>query len=153
MSLFMTMLGSTLKCHLVQGFLFVFCLFFTWYPFMNTRGNVKTWTSLTEGLVSLSVYAESLKLLSDALKGGDGCLVTKSCLICEPIHCSLLVSSVCGISKARILEWVTISSSRGSSWPRDRAHVGRPCIAGRFFTTEPPGKPSLKGWWSLTNKE
>lgn len=73
MSLFMTMLGSTLKSHLVQGFLFFVCLFFTWYPFMNTRGNVKTWTSLTEGLVSLSVYAESLKLLSDALKGGGGC--------------------------------------------------------------------------------
>ena len=29
--------------------------------------------------------------------------------------------------------------SRGSSWPWDRAHVS--CIAGRFLTTEPPGKP------------
>ena len=82
---------------------------------MNTRGNVKTWTLLTEGLVSLSVYAESLKLLSDTLKGGSCCLVTKLCLFCEPVGYSLPVSSVHGISKARILDWVTIFSSRGSA--------------------------------------
>ena len=41
----------------------------------------------------------------------------------------------------RILEQVAISFSRGSSQPRDRVHVS--CITGRFFTTEPPGKPIL----------
>ena len=35
-------------------------------------------------------------------------------------------------------------SSRGSSWPRDRTHIS--CIAGRFFTTEPPGKPNSVVW-------
>ena len=46
-------------------------------------------------------------------------------------------------SKARILEWVAIPSPQGSSWPRDGNHgISCPfCIAGRFFTTEPPGKP------------
>ena len=39
-------------------------------------------------------------------------------------------SSVHGILQARILEWVAIPFSRGSSWPTDRTHV--PCIAGRF---------------------
>ena len=48
-------------------------------------------------------------------------------------------SSVHGIFQARTLEWVAISFSRGSSWPRDWTHVS--CIAGGFFTTEPPGKP------------
>ena len=38
-----------------------------------------------------------------------------------------------GISQARILEWVAISSSRGSSQPRDGTHVS--CIAGGFFTS------------------
>ena len=38
-----------------------------------------------------------------------------------------------GILKPRILEWVAIPFSRGSSWPRDRTWVSR--IAGRFFTT------------------
>ena len=40
--------------------------------------------------------------------------------------------SVHVISQARILEWVTISFSRGSSWPRDQIQVS--CIAWRFFT-------------------
>ena len=40
---------------------------------------------------------------------------------------------------ARILEWVAISFSRGSSWSRDQTCVS--CIAGRFFTTEAPGTP------------
>ena len=48
-------------------------------------------------------------------------------------------SSAHGILQARILEWVAISSCRGSSQPRDRTCVS--CIAGKFLTTEPPGKP------------
>ena len=40
---------------------------------------------------------------------------------------------------ARILKWVVTPSSRVSSWPRNQACVS--CIAGRFFTKEPPGKP------------
>ena len=39
--------------------------------------------------------------------------------------------SVHGISQARIVEWVAISFSRGSSWPRDQTRVTY--IAGRFF--------------------
>ena len=48
-------------------------------------------------------------------------LVTQSCLtLCDPMDCSPLGCSVHGIFQARILEWVAISSSRGSSQPRDR---------------------------------
>ena len=44
-------------------------------------------------------------------------------------------SSVHGTFQARILDWVPISSSRGSSWPRDLTHTSCvSCIAGRFFT-------------------
>ena len=39
----------------------------------------------------------------------------------------------------RILEWVAISFSKRSSRPRDWTHVS--CMEGRFFTTDPPGKP------------
>ena len=52
---------------------------------------------------------------------------------------SLSGSSVHDIYQVRILDWVAISSSSGSSRPRDRIHVS--CLTGRFFTTEPPGKP------------
>ena len=50
----------------------------------------------------------------------------------DPVDCSLPGSSVHGILQARILEWVAISFSRGSSWPRDQTQVS--CIAGSFFT-------------------
>ena len=39
------------------------------------------------------------------------------------MDCSLPVFSVHGISQARILAWVAISSCRGSSWPRDQTHI------------------------------
>ena len=42
-----------------------------------------------------------------------------------------LSSSIHGILQARIREWVAISFSRGSSWPRDQTQVSR--IAGRHF--------------------
>ena len=46
-------------------------------------------------------------------------LVAKLCLpLCDPMDCSLPGSSVHGISQAKILEWVAISFSRGSSQPR-----------------------------------
>ena len=49
-----------------------------------------------------------------------------------------------GVSQARILEWVVMPSSRGSSQPRDRNCTScDSCIASRFFTAEPPGKPHV----------
>ena len=52
------------------------------------------------------------------------CSVTQLCpTLCDLTDCSLPGSSVHGILQARILEWVAISSFRGSSWPRDWAHV------------------------------
>ena len=60
-------------------------------------------------------------------------LVTQSCLtLCDPMGCSPPGSSVHGILQTRILEWVAIPFSRGSSQTRDRIQV--PCITGRFFT-------------------
>ena len=53
--------------------------------------------------------------------------------LCNPMDCSPPGSSVHGILQARILEWVAMPSSRGSSRPRDRIQVSS--IAGRFFTT------------------
>ena len=50
--------------------------------------------------------------------------VTQSCLtLCDPMDCSPRGSSVHGILLARILKWVAIPFSRGSSQPRGRTHV------------------------------
>ena len=68
--------------------------------------------------------------------------VAQSCpTLCNHMNYILPVSSVRGILQARILEWVATSSSRGSSWPWDRACIS--CIGRWFFTIEPPGKPNL----------
>ena len=55
---------------------------------------------------------------------------------------SLLASFVHGILQARILEWVAMPFSRGSSQPRGLTQVSH--IAGRLFIAEPLGKPKLK---------
>ena len=70
-------------------------------------------------------------------------LAAQSCpTLCDPTDCSPPGSSVHGVFQARILGWVAISSSRGSSQLRDQTHVSCvSCIGGRFFTTVPPGKP------------
>ena len=52
--------------------------------------------------------------------------------LCDPMDCSPPGSSVHGILQARIVDWVTISFSRGSSQPRDQTQVS--CTAGRHFT-------------------
>ena len=52
--------------------------------------------------------------------------------LCHPMDCSPPGSSVLGILQARILEWVAIFFSRGSSLSRERTQVS--CIAGRFVT-------------------
>jgi len=59
-------------------------------------------------------------------------IVAQSCLtLCDPMDCSLPGSSFHGILQARVLEWVAISFSRGSSQPRDGTQVSR--IPGRHF--------------------
>ena len=68
------------------------------------------------------------------------CSVSQSCpTLCDPMDCSLPGSSVHGVSKARILEWIAISSSRGSSHPGIKPRSSE--WAGSFFTTKLPGKP------------
>ena len=56
-----------------------------------------------------------------------------------PTLCDCTLSSVHGILQARMLKWVCVPSSRGSSQPRDR--ICGSCIAGGFSTPGPPGKP------------
>ena len=80
------------------------------------------------------------------------CPVTQSCLtLCDPMDRSPPGCSVHGILQARIHRRLAIFSSRGS--PPSSA------LAGRFFTAEPPGKPSvdtdkliLKFIWKEMNK-
>ena len=73
------------------------------------------------------------------------CAHSLSCVqLCDPTDCSLSGSSVHGISQARILEWVAISSSRDLPDPGIKpVSPASPALAGRFLTTEPQGSPHL----------
>ena len=71
--------------------------------------------------------------VSEAVLREVSLLVAQSCLtLCNPMDCSSPSSSVHGNLQARILEWVAIPFSRGSSQPRDWTQVSS--NAGRFFT-------------------
>ena len=70
------------------------------------------------------------------------CLVAQSRLtLCDPMDCSPQGSSVHGILQARILEWVVIPFSRGTSQPRDRTQS--PILQADSLPSEPQGKPHV----------
>ena len=91
------------------------------------------------------------------------CAQSLSCVrLCNPMNHCPPDFSVHGILQARILEWVAISSSRGSSWPRDRIHISYVSCLSRqvffcffvfflFLPLGPPGKPILlyTNWFYL----
>ena len=79
----------------------------------------------------------------EALPGESKSEVAQSCpTLCDPMDCSLQRSSVRGIIQARVLEWVAISFSRGSSQPRDQTWVSH--TAGRHFTIWATGSKQEK---------
>ena len=81
--------------------------------------------------------------------------VAQSCpTLSNPMDCSLPGSSIHGIFQARVLEWVAISFSRGSSQPRDQTRISCVSCIGRQIpylgSPEEPGKEQrerLKATW------
>ena len=72
------------------------------------------------------------------------CLVGQSYpTLCDPMGCSWPGSPVHGILQARILEWVAMSSSRGSSQPGIESRS--PVLKADSLPSEPPGKPKNTG--------
>ena len=70
------------------------------------------------------------------------CVCAQLCpTLCDPIDSSLPGSSDHGIFQARILEWVAISSNKGSSQPRDWTQVS--CITNGFFTPWAMGEAQM----------
>ena len=91
------------------------------------------------GLKPLSL-ALAGRFLSTETPGNTLCYHARSLWscssLCDPLGCSPPGSSVHGVFQARILEWVAMPSSRGSSCPGDRTTLlTSPALAGGFFTT------------------
>ena len=75
---------------------------------------------------------------------------TQSCpTLRDSMDCSLPGSSLLGTFQARILEWVAISSFRGSSWPRDQTHVSWVFCIGRRILCHLSCPGSSDYAWSL----
>ena len=76
------------------------------------------------------------------------CMPSQSCpTLCDTMDCSP-GSSVHGNFQARILEWLAISSSRGSSWPRDRTHVfWVSCTSRQILYHWPTGEAPISFRW------
>ena len=104
-------------------------------------GIMRTWC-ITDSLICSSLHpllvqrtTAMCQRMSQLLRA---CLTSQ--LFATPWTVAPSGSSVCGIFQARILEWISISSSRGSSWPRGRTHVSHVSCSGRqvlflFLTT------------------
>ena len=91
-------------------------------PFSEAGEGRASWPTLINSIYLFwspgSTQAESFRVFS--VVNVPACSVIESCLtLCDPMDCSPPSSSVYEISQGRILEWVVIYFSRGSSWPRN----------------------------------
>ena len=85
------------------------------------------------GLAPMHICRRFIHRIADHPRLLHAGMHAQSCLtLCDPMDSSPPGSSVHGILQAKILEWVAIPFSRGSSQLRDQTWVS--CIAGRFFT-------------------
>ena len=92
------------------------------------HGVARSWTWLNNWIDFLIRHITIFRGLAFCLGYVCVSVCALSCLtLCDPIDCSPPGSSIHGISQARILEWVAISYSRGSSSPRDQNHLS--CIS------------------------
>ena len=96
------------------------------YPILNgTLWASWTWVAISfsmsgnfSPIISSNIFSYPFFISSSSEESESE--VAQSCVtLCDPIDCSPPGSSVHGILQARMLEWVAISFSRGSSRPRD----------------------------------
>ena len=103
-----------------------FCLLSLYYCYQRllvSKFGSKLYDHLSHWLVQVKIDC----------RGYAACLVSQSCpTLCNSMDCSLPGSLSMGIFQERILQWVAISSSRGSSQTRNQTQVSR--IAGGSFT-------------------
>ena len=119
-----------------------------WVPRMGPRllrGPFRLPSSHYAGDILISPYPLTSKWLSEYHSScpsfSSVCMFSHVQLSCDPMDCSLPVH---GILQARILEWVAIPFSRGSSQARGWTDVlGLLHCQARSLPVEPPGKPNI----------
>ena len=114
---------------------------------VNRKDNDLFWLVVSWLLLRIKLTLKKFLILLECV---CACIVSQSRLtLCDPMDCSPPGSSVHGILQARKLEWVAISCSRASSWPRDQNCVSVfTVLTVRFLNTVPPGKML---YWSIVD--
>ena len=116
-----------------------------YYPIHREPGNVTHSLGKRQSIYANSEMTQMLKLSDKDCKVtiiNALCLVAQLCLtLCDSMDHSPPGFSSMGFLQARILEWVAMPSSKESFPPKDRTQISG--TAGRFFTTKPPGKPTI----------
>ena len=135
-------MSQTCVCICIKYLSFFLCpkLIMPQIQFMNNRMNAFLSHVSSLHLVSVPILMKNIPIISfediicfEPLKVKTESEVTQSCLtLCGPMDRSPPGSSVHGVFQARILEWVAISFSSGSSWSRNQTQVSH--IVGRRFT-------------------
>ena len=111
--------GTPVKCPLVTEELKDFSSTVSW-QFTTSRECCYMWASRRHFVVNIRRQCVR------------ACWLLQSCpTVCEPVDCSPPGSSVHGILQARLLEWIAMPSSKGSSWPRDQTHISYVSCIGR----------------------
>ena len=104
-------------------------------PFSRGSSQLRDWTWV-------SLHCRRILLQGSFCYAESESEVAQSCpTLCDHMDCSLPDSSVHGIFQAILLEWMAISFSSGSSWPRDWTQVS--CIVDRHFTVWATGEVLL----------
>ena len=105
------------------------------HPYLTTQGSSHS-RMLTPSLASIRALSRALLSLPPLF---FFLFLSRVWFFCHSMDCSPPGSSVRGIFQARILEWVAISSFR--DLPDSGIEPASHSLTGRFFTTEPAGKP------------
>ena len=106
-----------------------------WITYISKSSLVSTRTGKSLLVFTTCMYAKLLQLCPT---------------LCDPMDCSPACSSIQGILQVRILQWVAIPSSRGSSQPRGWTLISMSsALAGRFLPLVPPGKPQYWPQWDF----
>ena len=117
----------------------------------KTKNYLGNWIISLEREWCLFFVIPNLTLLEEGVSFPFVCVNAHSVIsiLSEAVDCSPPGSSVHGILHARILDCVTMPSSKESSPAKDRTCISCvSCTAGRFFTAEPLGKPVSSFTWT-----
>ena len=96
--------------------------------------------SFSRTFITIHLFGKVSGILILKVSGSES-EVAQSCpTLCDAMDCNQSGSCIHWLFQARVLEWIAISFSRGSSWPRKRNEPRSLTLQADALPSEPPGK-------------